>query len=81
MDDINTYRSRFGLSELSIAGFGLTLSGFLGVMGIITAEVLYPNYSMRQDISDLGSTRPPDPIIHEPSATIFNTTRLVTGVL
>jgi len=81
MDDINTYRSRLGLSELSIAGFSLTLSGFIGVMGIITSEVLYPNYSTRQDISDLGSTRPPNPIIHEPSATIFNTTMLVTGVL
>ncbi|WP_256546526.1 hypothetical protein [Halobellus inordinatus] len=59
MDGINTYRSRLGLSELSIAGFGLTLSGFIGVMGIITAEALYPNYSTRQDISDLGSARPP----------------------
>ncbi|WP_256287934.1 DUF998 domain-containing protein [Halobellus inordinatus] len=81
MNDLNTYWSRLGLSELSIAGFGLTLSGFIGIMGIVTAEVLYPNYSTRQDISDLGSTRPPNPIIHEPSATIFNTTMLVTGVL
>ena len=71
MDDINTYRSRFGLSELSIAGFGLTLSGFLGVMGIITAEVLYPNYSTRQDISDLGSTRPPPPTNPKPSPPSF----------
>lgn len=50
-------------------------------MGIITAEVLYPNYSTRQDISDLGSTLPPEPIIHEPSATIFNSTMLLTGAL
>jgi hypothetical membrane protein len=50
----------------------MVLAGFVGFMGIITAEVLYPDYSTRQDISDLGSTRPPDPIIHEPSATIFN---------
>ncbi|WP_435075715.1 DUF998 domain-containing protein [Halorubrum sp. HHNYT27] len=77
----NTLRSRFGLSNPSIAGFGLTLSGFIGLMGIITAEVLYPEYSTRQDISDLGSTRPPDPVIHEPSATIFNTTMLVTGAI
>ncbi|TMT87974.1 DUF998 domain-containing protein [Haloterrigena sp. H1] len=59
----------------------MTLSGFIGLMGIITAEVLYPNYSTRQDISDLGSTRPPNPVIHEPSATIFNTTMLVTGAM
>ncbi len=59
----------------------MVLSGFVAFMGIITAEVLYPNYSTRQDISDLGSTRPPDPIIHEPSATIFNSTMLLTGAL
>jgi hypothetical membrane protein len=59
----------------------MVLSGFVGFMRIITAEVLYPNYSTRQDISDLGSTQPPDPIIHEPSATIFNTSMLVTRAL
>ncbi|WP_240150144.1 DUF998 domain-containing protein [Haloarcula sp. JP-Z28] len=73
--------SRLGFSESSGAGFSLTLAGFIGFMGIITAEVLYPNYSTRQDISDLGSTRPPNPVIHEPSATIFNTTMLVTGAM
>ena len=77
----STLRSRLGVSDTSIAGFGLTLSGFIGLMGIITAELLYPEYSTRQDISDLGSTRPPDPVIHEPSATIFNATMLVTGLL
>jgi hypothetical membrane protein len=34
---------------------------------------------MRQDISDLGSTLPPDPVIHQPSATISNGTMLLTG--
>lgn len=76
-----TLRSRFGISESAGAGFGLTLAGFVGFMGIITAEVLYPNYSTRQDISDLGSTRPPNPVIHEPSATIFNATMLLTGAM
>ena len=73
--------SRLGYSDSSVAGFSLVLAGFIAFMGIITAEVLYPNYSTRQDISDLGSTVPPDPIIHEPSATIFNSTMLVTGAL
>jgi hypothetical membrane protein len=73
--------SRLGLSDRSIAGLGLAVSGFIGFMGIITAEVLYPSYSTRQDISDLGSTRPPDPVIHEPSATIFNSTMLLTGAI
>jgi hypothetical membrane protein len=59
----------------------MVLSGFIAFMGIITAEVLYPGYSTRQDISDLGSTLPPDPIIHQPSATIFNGTMLLTGAL
>ncbi|WP_179747422.1 DUF998 domain-containing protein [Natronoarchaeum philippinense] len=73
--------SQFESSSLSVAGSSLVVSGFIAFMGIITAEVLHPNYSTRQDISDLGSTRPPNPIIHEPSATIFNSTMLVTGAL
>jgi len=81
MSQTASLQSRLGLSKRSIAGFGLTVSGFIGLMGIITAEVLYPNYSTRQDISDLGSTRPPNPVIHEPSATIFNSTMLLTGVV
>ena len=81
MSYTTTLQSRIGLAERSIAGFGLTLSGFIGLMGIITAEVLYPNYSTRQDISDLGSTPPPNPVIHEPSATIFNSTMLLTGAV
>lgn len=81
MDSSGTLRSRFGLSDASIAGVSLTLAGFIGFMGIITAEVLYPDYSTRQDISDLGSTRPPNPVIHEPSATIFNSTMLLTGAM
>lgn len=81
MSETTTLQSRLGLTEQSIAGFSLTLAGFIGFMGIITAEVLYPNYSTRQDISDLGSTRPPNPVIHEPSATIFNSTMLLTGAM
>lgn len=73
--------SRLGLDDDSIAGGSLVLAGVVAVMGIVTAEVLYPGYSTRQDISDLGSTQPPDPIIHQPSATIFNSTMLVTGAL
>lgn len=73
--------AHLGYSDSSIAGFSMVLTGFIALMGIITAEVLYPNYSTRQDISDLGSTQPPDPIIHEPSATIFNSTMLITGAL
>lgn len=70
-----------GSRDASIAGTCLVLAGVIAFMGIITAEVLYPDYSTRQDISDLGSTQPPDPIVHQPSATIFNSTMLLTGAL
>jgi len=73
--------ARLGYTEGAAAGFSMVLAGFVAFMGIITAEVLYPNYSTRQDISNLGSTLPPNPVIHEPSATIFNTSMLVTGAL
>ena len=81
MNQTTSLQSRLGLSNRSLAGLGLAASGFIGFMGIITAEVLYPNYTTRQDISDLGSTRPPNPVIHEPSATIFNSTMLLTGLI
>lgn len=58
--------SRVGLDAASIAGGCLVLAGVVAI---------------RQDISDLGSTQPPDPIVHQPSATIFNATMLVTGLL
>jgi len=70
-----------GLPASAIAGTSMVLSGAVAFMGITTAEVLYPEYSVRQDISDLGTTQPPDPIVHQPSATIFNGTMLLTGAL
>ena len=52
-------------------------------MGIITAEALYPpGYSTSLNaISDLGATIPPDSVITQPSATIFDVTMMVCGVL
>jgi hypothetical membrane protein len=53
-------------------------------MGIITAETKYPNfrhYTTRQEISDLGGTRPPHGLVTQPSAMIFDTTMLIAGVL
>jgi len=63
------------------AGIMLFLVGGIALMGIITAEVVYPGYTTQQEISDLGASRPPDSIIHQPSATIFNTTMLICGAL
>lgn len=67
----------------AIAGALLLVAGFAILMGIITAEAEYPAvYTTHEnEISDLGATRPPDSIIRQPSARIFNATMLGTGVL
>ena len=68
---------------LVTAGALLFAAGIIAIMGIITAEALYPpGYSTSQNqISDLGATEPPDSVITQPSATIFNTAMIVCGVL
>ena len=67
----------------SLAGLLLILAGIIAFMGIITGEIYYPNsYSTRDNqISDLGATEPPNSIITQPSATIFNTTMILTGII
>lgn len=69
--------------QRAIAGTLLFLAGVIALMGIITGEIFYPEgYSTaNSEISDLGATRPPNSIITQPSATIFNTTMMVTGLL
>jgi hypothetical membrane protein len=67
-----------------LAGVLYSTAGFVLLMGILTAEMKYPtwrHYSTRQEISDLGGTDPPHSIVTHPSATIFNVTMLVAGVL
>ena len=68
---------------LRLAGALLFLAGAGAFMGIITAESLYPRvYTTGGNmISDLGGTEPPHSIVLQPSAAIFDTTMLVTGVL
>lgn len=73
---------RFSMNNMiKTAGALLFLAGIVALMGIITAEIFYPpGYSTSQsEISDLGATRPPNSIIVQPSATIFNTTMMVAG--
>ena len=68
----------------ALAGVLYSLAGFVLLMGILTAEMTYPadrHYSTRQEISDLGATAPPDPIVTQPSAAIFDGTMVVAGVL
>lgn len=58
-------------------------AGCVVLMGIITAEALYPlTYTTAgNEISDLGGTKPPGGLVLQPSATIFNLTMMATGLL
>jgi hypothetical membrane protein len=66
-----------------ISGNILFWCGAIVLLGIITAEAMYPiGYSTNlNEISDLGATKPPNSLIYQPSAFIFNTTFLLTGIL
>ncbi len=61
----------------------LLLAGVTIVMAIITGEALFPAAytTSGNTISDLGSTWQPGSIVREPSATIFNTTMVLTGLM
>ena len=69
----------------TIAGILFFLAGMVILMGIITAEAYYPDqpvYTTHNSmISDLGATEPPNSIITQPSATIFNLSMILTGIL
>ncbi len=71
------------MSAIHFAGLLCFLAGSIILMGIITAEAFYPSgyTTANSEISDLGATRQPNSIITQPSATIFNTTMLVTGLM
>ncbi|MEU4689883.1 DUF998 domain-containing protein [Actinoplanes sp. NPDC023714] len=67
----------------ALAGLCLTLAGAGILMGSITAEALFDGaYSTHADtLSHLGASEPPDSVVTQPSATIFDVTMLVTGAL
>jgi hypothetical membrane protein len=64
------------------SGVLLLVSGAAILMGIVTAEALYPvAYSThRNTVSDLAAMRPHN-LIRQPSAAIFNWTMIVAGLL
>ena len=66
----------------SVAGLLLLIAGSSVLLGIMTAEALYPAaYDVhRNTVSDLAAMRPED-IVRQPSAAIFNTTMIVAGGL
>lgn len=61
----------------------MVVAGAVILMGIITAEALYPApYTTGgNEISDLGGTEPPEALVLQPSATIFDVTMIVSGLL
>jgi hypothetical membrane protein len=69
--------------SLRISGTLALCAGVAILMGIITAEALFTRgYNTSHNmISDLGSTWNPGGKVYQPSATIFNLTMLVTGVM
>ena len=73
------------MNYLKLSGTLLFLAGSIALMGIITAEALYPSgmgyTTFSSEISDLGATKPPNSIIYQPSATIFNMAMLLTGLM
>ena len=68
-----------------IAGALLAVAGMVILMGIITAEALMPaaaHYSTSaSDISHLGGSDPPNSVIVQPAAIIFDATMILGGLL
>ncbi|MCK9151074.1 DUF998 domain-containing protein [Methanobacterium alcaliphilum] len=69
----------------TLSGLLFFLAGAAILMGIITGEAFYPpeyTYTTSESmISDLGATEPPHSIITQPSASIFNLTMIISGIL
>jgi hypothetical membrane protein len=70
-------------TRVRVGGTLLFLAGTIILLGIISAEALYPgSYSTgANEISDLGGTRPPEGLVLQPSATIFDVSMMVVGLL
>jgi hypothetical membrane protein len=69
--------------DAAIAGVLLSLAGAAILLGFITAEALYPGvYSTHANtVSHLGASEPPNSVVLQPSAAIFDITMLVTGAM
>jgi hypothetical membrane protein len=71
------------MNNLKISGLLFYLSGAIVLMGIITAEAMYPSgyTTFKNEISDLGATRQPNSVSFEPSSSIFNTIMWLSGLM
>ena len=78
-----TAAGRAWSTDLRLGGALLTIAGVTILMGIITAEALYPNTFTTggNEISDLGGTRLPNSLIFQPSAMIFDLSMAAIGIL
>jgi hypothetical membrane protein len=66
-----------------LAGLLLSIAGVTVLMGSITAEALHPGpYTTHADtLSHLGASEPPDSVVVQPSAGVFDGTMLAAGAL
>src|SRR5687768_7906873 len=66
-----------------IAGLLLSIAGVAILMGSITAEALHPGpYTTHADtLSHLGASEPPDSVVVQPSADIFDGTMIAAGAV
>ena len=64
------------------AGLLFFLGSSVVIFGILIAEIFYPNYSVSLNmISNLGSSPPPSDIVKQPSASIFDWSMIIGGLL
>jgi hypothetical membrane protein len=71
------------MNNLKISGLLFYLSGAIVLMGIITAEAMYPSgyTTFKNEISDLGAIRQPNSVSFEPSSSIFNSIMWLSGLM
>jgi hypothetical membrane protein len=75
-------RTKTWAGDVRLGGGLLFAAGVTILMGIISAEALYPGTfsTGANEISDLGGTRPPNSVILQPSASIFDLSMALIGV-
>lgn len=83
MDRLPSFLRRGDVRANSTAAVLFVLAGSTILLGIITAEALFPgDYNTSEHtVSSLASTFEPGGEVHQPSATIFNLTMIVTGLM
>jgi hypothetical membrane protein len=69
--------------NFKVAGVLLSLAGAAILLGFITAEALYPGvYTTHTNtVSHLGASEPPNSVVLQPAAAIFDLTMVVTGAM